>query len=172
MASTMRTMMSERRYVALLRGVTNVPMKPFRDAMEEMGFTDVGSYATSGNLLFSAPGIDSRSLERRITQRLGTDAFVRTRTEMAQVVAQDPLNAIVMFLAHPPMATKRRAFLDLDFEEPFPVLRGKTLYYSYPLLRRGRRTPIDIERTLGVKWTFRTARVAAVLLARLSDRSA
>jgi uncharacterized protein (DUF1697 family) len=146
-------------------------MKPFRDAMEELGFTDVESYATSGNLLFGAPARDTGSLERRIAARLGTQAFVRTRAEMARVVDQDPLGAMVMFLADPPTAAKKRAFLDLDFRDPRPILRGRTIYFSFPLLLRGRRTPFDIERALDVKGTFRTARVTATLLARMSDRA-
>ncbi|HSJ51062.1 MAG TPA: DUF1697 domain-containing protein [Actinomycetota bacterium] len=156
------------RYAALLRAIANLPMKPLRDALEELGFTNVESYATSGNLLFDAPDTGRRSLERRITERLGTDAFVRTRAEMARVVAGDPLLGIVMFLGRPPTAARRRVFLELDFEDPHPVLRGTTLYYSYPLLLRGRRTPFDIERALGVRGTFRTSRVAAILLDRLS----
>jgi uncharacterized protein (DUF1697 family) len=164
-------MVSPRRHVVLLRAITNVPMKPFRDAMEEMGFTDVESYATSGNLLFDARTTDARALERRIGRRLGTDAFVRTRTEMARVVAQDPLDAIVMFLERPPTTARKRAFLDLDVREPRPVLRGRTLYLSYPLLLRGRRTHLDVEDALAVRGTFRTSRVVATLLARMSDRT-
>lgn len=157
--------------MALLRAVTNTPMKPFRDAMESMGFTDVESYATSGNLLFDAPTTDVRSLERGIARRFGTDAFVRTRAEMARVVARDPLGAIVMFLEHAPTAVNRRAFLELDVREPRPVLVGRTVYFSYPLLLRGRRTPVDVESALGVRGTFRTSRVVATLLARMSDRN-
>jgi Protein of unknown function (DUF1697) len=163
-------MTSRRRYVALLRAITNVPMKPFRDAMEDMGFTDVESYATSGNLLFDAPTTDARSLERRIAKRLDTDAFVRTRAEMARVVAQDPLHGIVMFLERAPTPATKRALLALDFVEPHPVLAGRAVYFSYPLLLRGRRTPFDVEDTLGVRGTFRTSRVAAILLDRMSDR--
>jgi uncharacterized protein (DUF1697 family) len=143
-------------------------MQPFRDAMEKMGFTDVESYGMSGNLLFDAPTSDARALECRIAERFGTDAFVRTRTEMAGVVARDPLGEIVMFLARPPTAAKRRAFEDLDVEDPRPVLRGRTLFFSYPLLLRGRRTPLDIEDALGVRGTFRTSRVVRTLLARMS----
>jgi uncharacterized protein (DUF1697 family) len=160
---------SRPRHVALLRAITNVPMKPFRRALEELGFTDVESYATSGNVLFNARASDPAALERRIAGRVGTAAFVRTRTEMARVVAQDPLGAMVMFLAHPPAAAKRHAFLDLDFQEPHPVLRGRTVYISFPLLLRGRRTPFDIERAMDVQGTFRTARVAAALLARMVE---
>src|SRR6266540_1114106 len=164
-------MVSRRRYVVLLRAITNVSMKPFRDAMEEMGFTDVESYATSGNLLFDARTTDARALERRIGRRFGTDAFVRTRTELARVVAQDPLDALVMFLERPPTTARKRAFLDLDVREPRPVLRGRTLYLSYPLLLRGRRTHLNVEDALEVRGTFRTSRVAATLLARMSERT-
>lgn len=160
-----------RRYVALLRAITNVPMKPLRDAMEELGFTEVESYGTSGNLLFDAQEADPRSLEMRIAGRLGTDVFVRTRTEFARVVAQDPIGETIMFLGDPPAAAKKRAFLELDFEEPRPVLRGRTVYLSFPILLPGKRTPFDIERALDVKGTFRTARVAATLLARMAVRS-
>jgi uncharacterized protein (DUF1697 family) len=164
-------MVSRRRYVVLLRAITNVSMKPFRDAMEEMGFTDVESHAASGNLLFDARTTDARALERRIGRRFGTDAFVRTPTEMARVVAQDPLNAIVVFLERPPTTARKRAFLDLDVREPRPVLRGRTLYLSYPLLLRGRRTYLDVEDALAVRGTFRTSRVVATLSARMSDRT-
>jgi hypothetical protein len=74
-----------------------------------------------------------------------------------------------MFLARAPTAARRRAFLALDFEEPRPVLRGRTLYYVYPARRRGRRSPFDLERALGVPGTFRTARVVGRLLALISE---
>jgi uncharacterized protein (DUF1697 family) len=164
-------MVSRRRYVALLRAISNLPMQPFRDAMQDMGFTDVQSYGMSGNLLFDAPPADARALERRIGERFGTDAFVRTRAEIARVVAGDPLDAIVMFLDRPPTAARKRAFLGLDVQAPRPVLRGRTLYFSYPLLLSGRRTPLDVEDALGVRGTFRTSRVVSTLLARLSERT-
>ena len=143
-------------------------MKPFRDAMQEMGFAGVETYGMSGNLLFDAATNDARMLERRIAERFGTDAFVRTRPAMARVVARDPLDAIVMFLEHAPTAANRRAFLGLEFEDPRPVLRGRTLYFSYPVRLRGRRTPLDLERTLGTRGTFRTSRVVATLLTRMA----
>jgi uncharacterized protein (DUF1697 family) len=158
-----------RRYLALLRAITNLPMKPFRDAMQEMGFGDVQSYGMSGNLLFEASTTDARALERRIARRFGTDAFVRTRAELARSVAKDPLQAIVMFLERPPTAAMKRVFAELDIRDPRPLLTGRTLYFSYPLLLRDRRTPLDIEGTLGVRGTFRTSRVVAALLARMSD---
>jgi uncharacterized protein (DUF1697 family) len=137
--------------------------------MQEMGFTGVESYGMSGNLLFDTTTTHTRALEERIAERFGTDAFVRTRTEMAWVVARDPLDAIVMFLERPPTAAMKRVFAELDIRDPRPLLTGRTLYFSYPLLLRDRRTPLDIEGTLGVRGTFRTSRVVAALLARMSD---
>ncbi|HET8525664.1 MAG TPA: hypothetical protein VFM81_03410, partial [Actinomycetota bacterium] len=66
-------------------------------------------------------------------------------------------------------AAKKRAFLDLDVQDPRPVLRGRTLYFAYPLVLRGRRTPLDIEDALGVRGTFRTSRVVRTLLDRMSE---
>jgi hypothetical protein len=76
-----------------------------------------------------------------------------------------------MFLERPPTTARKRAFLDLDVREPRPVLRGRTLYLSYPLLLRGRRTHLDVEDALAVRGTFRTSRVVATLLARMSERT-
>lgn len=119
-----------RRYVVLLRAITNVPMRPFRRALEELGFTDVESCGTSGNLLFNADWSDAPALERRIARRLGKVAFVRTRSALGRVVAGDPFRdrgGVVLFLGRAPTAARRRAFLGLEFEGPRPVLRGRTV---------------------------------------------
>jgi uncharacterized protein (DUF1697 family) len=161
------------RYVVLLRAISNVGMQPFRQALEELGFSDVESYGMSGNLLFNADRSDTAALERCIAARLGAAAFVRTRPELARVVAQDPFRgrpgASVLFLARPPAAARRRAFLRLDFEAPRPVLRGRTLCFVHPARLLGKRTPFDFERALGVEGTARSARVVGQLLARMSE---
>src|SRR5688572_2374268 len=79
-----------RRYVVLLRAITNVRRQPFRQSMGELGFTDVTSYGASGNLLFSADTSDTASLERRIAAHLGVAAFARARAELARAVAENP----------------------------------------------------------------------------------
>lgn len=159
------------RYVALLRAISNVPMQPFRQAMEELGFTAVESYGTSGNLLFSADRSDAAALERRIALRLGTAAFVRGCPELARVAADDPFRgrggASVFFLARPPAAGRRQAFLRLAFEAPRPVLRGRSLFFVHPARLRGKRTPVDFERAFAVPGTARSARVVERLLARM-----
>jgi uncharacterized protein (DUF1697 family) len=156
-----------RRYVVLLRAISNVGMQSFREAMTRLGLTDVESYGMSGNLLFTADDADTALLERRIAAEFGTAAFVRTRSELAKIVHQDPYSSTIVFLAHAPAPAARRAFLQLDFETPRPVLRGRTLFYVYPGTLRGKRTPLDFERVLSVQDTFRSARVVTQLLARL-----
>jgi Protein of unknown function (DUF1697) len=160
------------RYAALLRAISNVGMASFRKAMEELGFAEVESYGMSGNLLFTAHRSDPASLERHIAKRFGTPAFVRTRLELARVVAHDPFRAAVLFLAHPPPAARRRAFMQLDFEVPRPVLERSTLYFVYPARLRGKRGPFDFEAALGVSATARSAGMVGRLLGRMSEQSA
>ncbi len=142
-------------------------MQSFREGMAELGFTDVESYGMSGNLLFNADRSDPASLEHRIAARLGAPALVRTRVELARIVAQDPFGSSILFLARAPTAARRRAFLRLDFEASRPVLRGRTVFFVYPASLRGKRTPLDFERVLGVQGTARSARVVGQLLARM-----
>jgi uncharacterized protein (DUF1697 family) len=161
-----------RRYAALLRAISNVPMAPFRRALEELGLEDVASYATSGNLLFNAPGAAPGELERRITARLDRVTLVRTRTDLARVAAANPFprrtDVVVLFLSRPPAAARRRAFLRSDFQPPAPVIQGRAVYYSWPVRFRGRKSPVDLERQLGVVGTFRSFRMVNRLLAEMT----
>jgi uncharacterized protein (DUF1697 family) len=159
----------KKRYVALLRAIAHVSMDSFRDAMEELGFTEVESYGMSGNLLFNAKGSNIASLEKRITDQFGTPAMVRTDTQLVRVTAQDPFNSAILFLTRAPTASRRRAFLKLDFETPRPDLRGKTIYYQHPARLKGKRGSFDFERELNVLGTARSARVVRQLLARMSN---
>jgi uncharacterized protein (DUF1697 family) len=56
-----------RRYVALLRGISNVRMQTFREALTDLGFTDVESYGRSGNLLFNSHNSDTHQHEDDIS---------------------------------------------------------------------------------------------------------
>jgi Protein of unknown function (DUF1697) len=159
------------RYAAFLRAISNLAMDPFRRTMEDLGFAEVESYGMSGNLLFTAHQADRAALERRIAKRFGTAAFVRTGPELARIVGSDPFRASVLLLSHPPSPSRRRAFAQLDFEEPLPVLRGATLYFLYPARLRGKRGHFDFEVALGVSGTARSTRVLDRVLARMSTQS-
>jgi len=159
------------RYVALLRAIANTPMAPFRDAMAELGFAEVESFGMSGNLIFTADGGAAGAFEPVIAARFGTDAFVRTATEMARTAADHPLRdrpgAAVLFLAAAPSAAKRRALQATPFEGGPPLLKGKALHFAYPARIAGKRGPTDFEQLLGVRGTARSARVVEQLAARM-----
>jgi uncharacterized protein (DUF1697 family) len=156
------------RYVALLRAITHVPMHRFRLGLEELGFMEVESFGMSGNLLFSTSRSGRAALERVITDRLKARAFVRTRAEMHRIVEHDPFASAVLFLDAVP-AARRQAFRRLEFEEPRPVLDGRTVYFVHPARARGSRMTFDFERFLGVAGTARSARVVQSVLRRMTD---
>ena len=159
------------RYVALLRAIANTPMAPFRDAMTDLGFTEVESFGMSGNLIFAADGRAAGEFELQIAARFGTDAFVRTAAEMARTAADHPFRdqagASVLFLASAPTAAGKRALQETAFAGSRPLLKGRTLHFTYPSTLAGRRGPVDFERLLGVRGTARSARVVEQLAARM-----
>ena len=158
----------KKRYVALLRAISNVSMKPFREKMEELGFTDVESYGMSGNLLFNTKGKDLKRLERRLTAQFDTPAILRTDSQLAKVVDQDPFGSSVLFLTRSPTPAKRQAFLQLDFASPAPVIQGKTIYFVHPARLKGKRASFDFEEALGILGTARSARVVRQILALMT----
>lgn len=156
-------------YVALLRAISNVSMDSFRQGMEALRYTAVASYGMSGNLFFQAERSDPAEHERRITAHFGTLAVVRTRADLARIVAHDPFSSTILFLVQTPTAARRYAFQQLDFEPPRPILYGKTVYFVHPSRLREKRSPFDFERALDVQGTARSARVVVQLLARMSE---
>ena len=159
----------KQRYVALLRAITNVSMKPFREKMENLGFTDVERYGMSGNLHFNTKRTDLATLERLISKQFGTPAMVRTSSQLTKVVANDPFGSSILFLTRSPTAAKRRTFLQLDFESPAPLIRGKTIYFVHPARLRGKRVSFDFESALGLLGTARSAQVVRRILALMTE---
>jgi uncharacterized protein (DUF1697 family) len=160
------------RYVALLRAIANVSMAPFREAMEEMGFANVETLGMSGNLLFETDKDDVATIEARIGKRFGTTAILRTAAEMKRAARRNPFGrrdgAAILFLAKAPAAGRRRAFQAIDFEDPPPLLVGKTVFFVHPARLVGKRSPFDFERALDLKGTARSAGVVEQLVERLT----
>ena len=156
-----------RRYVALLRAISNVSMQPFREGMEDLGFTDVVSFGMSGNLLFNSSSGDLLLLEKLVSNRFGTAAVIRKRTELARIVAHDPYKSGILFLTNTPTSAQRREFDKLDFGDPRPALRGRTIFFVYPVIIRDKRTPFDFESALGILGTMRSAGVVKKILEKM-----
>ena len=153
------------RYVALLRAISNVSMAPFREGMEELGYTEVASFGMSGNLIFTADGAGAGidAMEERISRKLGAVAIVRSAKDMARAAKVDRFPgarwSTVIFLARAPTAAERKRFLALDFAEPRPVLKGRDAFYAFPVAIKGKKANVDIEKAIGVTGTQRTMRV-------------
>jgi uncharacterized protein (DUF1697 family) len=163
------------RYVALLRAIANVSMAPFRQAMEEMGFSDVESLGMSGNLLFETGEADVAAMEAQIGGRFRTTAVLRSGPDLKRAVGRNPFGrqdgASVLFLAKEPAAERRRAFQATGFEDPPPLLVGRTIFFVHPTRRAGKRSPFDFERALDLKGTARSAGIVEQLAERLGRRA-
>lgn len=158
--------MPSKDFVAFLRGISNVPMRPFRDALSSIGLEDVVSYGGTGNLLFRAEAdTDCAELRRRVEDAVRVEAFIRSRSEMATLVAKDPFagqHGASVFLSHGPFDRDRiSAFLGDGFAGEAPVVSGAEIYFMHPLRRPGRKGTIDLERELEVRGTMRASRVLA-----------
>jgi uncharacterized protein (DUF1697 family) len=136
--------------ILLLRGVNlgphkRVSMSELRGLLTEAGFSDVRTYVASGNVVLSSPldpAAVAAEVERLIAERFGfdVDVVVRTRDELAEVVARNPLAEVavdpkryqVTFLEQEADAEvlKRLDLLSLEPERLVSV--GRELYTWHP----------------------------------------
>jgi uncharacterized protein (DUF1697 family) len=137
------------RHVVLLRGVNLGPrnrigMADLRAALADAGFADVKTYLQSGNVVLSSkkrPDTVARECSQLVADRFAHDVavVVRTRGELADVVARDPLRKTsdpkryqVTFLSKEPSAeiVDELAALAVDGEKLAHV--GRELYAWHP----------------------------------------
>jgi uncharacterized protein (DUF1697 family) len=136
--------------ILLLRGVNlgphkRVSMPALRALLTEGGFADVRTYVASGNVVLSSsdsPASVATEGERLIAERFGfdVDVIVRTRDELAEVVARNPLAGEaddpkryqVTFLEEEiaPQALERLDLVSLEPERLVSV--GRELYTWHP----------------------------------------
>jgi uncharacterized protein (DUF1697 family) len=159
------------RYAAFLRGVSpmNAKMPALKRAFEAVGFTEVKTVLSSGNVVFTARRASESALQRRaeaaMQERLG-HAFltiVRPVEMLQEMLASDPYHAfrlepsakrIVTFLRDEPTA---RVALpeELDGARLLAV-RGRELFAAYVPSPRGAAFMTLIERRFGKEVTTRT----------------
>jgi uncharacterized protein (DUF1697 family) len=91
------------RYLALLRGINvggrnRIPMADLKQAVEDLGYNDVGTFIQSGNVLFDARGSAeslASALEAMLPRRFQLDSgeimvLVLTHDRLASIVNQAP----------------------------------------------------------------------------------
>ena len=158
-------------------------MAGLRDLLTSLGYDDVRTYLQSGNVVLTSgasPRRLQRKLEQELTTNLGLDTqvIVRTRDELADVIARDPLGGVadnpsrylVSFLSAEPNPQIVR---ELGAEDVAPeqfVISGREIYAWHPDgLQRSPLGKLLSERRLGVTATARNWNTVTKLL-DLADR--
>jgi uncharacterized protein (DUF1697 family) len=172
------------RHIVLLRGINlprhkRISMPELRGALEAAGFRDVETYVQSGNVVLSsraAPKTLARKVERAIEDAFGldVDVVVRTRDELADVVARDPFGKAasdpkrfqVTFLAERPDADVLAKLEASAAGGERLVASGRELYTWHPNgVGRSRLAALLAGSRLGVTATARNWTTVTTLLA-------
>jgi uncharacterized protein (DUF1697 family) len=138
------------RHIALLRGINlgshnRVSMPELRELLGGHGHRDVATLVQSGNIVLTSrlsPRRLERDLQKQIADGLGVDTpvVVRTRDELADVIARDPLGNVVdnpklyqvTFLAEEPSPELAQELTEADVAPERLVLDGRELYTWHP----------------------------------------
>jgi uncharacterized protein (DUF1697 family) len=176
------------RQIALLRGINvgrhnRVAMGDLRALLVKLGYGDVRTYVQSGNIVLDSdakPERLGRELEKHIADNLGVapQIVVRTRDELADVVARNPLADVadelklyqVSFLSGEldPDVVAELAGVDVAPERV--VVSGREIYAWHPEgIQRSPLVKLLSERRLGVTATARNWRTVTTLLAMADE---
>jgi uncharacterized protein (DUF1697 family) len=161
------------RYVVLLRGVNvggnrKLQMRELRQMLAAAGYGEARTHLQSGNVILDSRASAAR-LVRDLEELLGVQVVVRTRDELASVVARDPFSEIatdgsryfVTFLSGDPKAD---GGLDSGGGELF-VVSGREIYAWLPEgIGRSQRAKLLTEQKLGVVPTTRNWNTVTKLL--------
>ena len=138
------------RQIAFLRGVNLGPsrrlaMADLRALLTDLGYDDARTLLQSGNVVLTATATSAaleRRLEREIASALGleTEVIVRTRAELAQVVARNPLEDVadnpsrylVTFLRRPPAKAALRELSAAELGNEAYAASGREVYSWHP----------------------------------------
>lgn len=169
--------------IVFLRGINlgkarRVQMAALRELLADGGHENVRTFLQSGNVILEGRSTGAkleRELERQLAAGLGfpVDVFVRTRAELAAVVARNPLASVakdptkylVTFLREKlePAVARRLQALDIGPEQL--VVGGRELYTWHPggLARTELRKHLT-DRVLGVSSSGRNWSTVTKLL--------
>ena len=138
------------RYAVLLRGINlgrarRVGMADLRDLLPEHGYGNVGTLLQSGNVVLDteqSAGELGPAIELAIERRFGfaVDVILRSRDELARVVATNPLREaatdgskyIVAFMAEPPASPVDDVLQGVDLGGDRYAVHGAEMYIWCP----------------------------------------
>jgi uncharacterized protein (DUF1697 family) len=171
------------RQIVLLRGINvgghrRVAMADLRALLQDAGYGEVATLGQSGNVVLSAelePERLGAQLEGQIEEGLGVQAkiVVRTRAQLAAVVAYDPLGEIaedmkryqVSFLSAAPTAEAMSKLATVDVAPERWVHRDREIYAWHPVgVHSSPLAKLLTDRRLGVTATARNWNTVTKLL--------
>ena len=175
--------------IVLLRGINlgarnRIAMPKLRDALDEAGFDDARTYLQSGNVVLSS-GLSAAKLadkcSRLIKKQFGLDidVVVRTRAQVAKVVALDPLGEVasnpkryqVSFLDGKISRETVKKLEAVALESERFVVHGREVYAWHPAgVARSKLWALLAGRGLGVTATSRNWTTVTKLL-ELADEN-
>jgi uncharacterized protein (DUF1697 family) len=169
--------------IALLRGINlgahnRIPMAELRALLAELGYPDARTLVQSGNIVLGAdasPDALAAELEGAIGERFAvqTPVVVRTRKELAAVVALDPLGDVaeehklyqVSFLSGEPDRAAVAKIAQEDFAPERFVHVGREIYAWHPGgIHKSRLARMLSDKRLGVVATARNWKTTTKLL--------
>jgi uncharacterized protein (DUF1697 family) len=170
--------------IVLLRGINigpnnRIAMPALRAALEEAGFGDVRTYVQSGNVVLTSRAGAAKvaaTVERVIADSFALEipVVVRTRAELANVVARDPLADVatnpkryqVTFLAKKLAAATVEKLEATAVEGERLVVSGREAFAWHPEgLARSKLAALLAGRSLGTTATARNWTTVTTLLA-------
>jgi uncharacterized protein (DUF1697 family) len=158
-------------------------MAELRGLLEEAGYEGARTHLQSGNVVLSSrlpPRKLEAQLERQLADGLGMDVrvLVRTRAELAKVVAHDPLGSVatngsrylVSFLSKKLPAKVARELEQAELAPAQLAVHGREIYAWYPDgSQRSPAAKLLDDRRLGVVSTARNWNTVTKLLELLGD---
>jgi uncharacterized protein (DUF1697 family) len=178
-----------KRYIVLLRGINvgghrRIAMADLRAVLTRLGYESPRTHLQSGNVVVSSTQ-SAKQVQGDIEHGLaaefggGIEVFVRTRNELADAIANDPLGTIVdnpsryfvTFLSGKPDPAVVQAAMEADVGGERFVVVGSVIYTWYPTgLSDSKLAKLLSEKRLGVRATARNWNTLTKLLA-LADEA-
>ncbi|HWN99785.1 MAG TPA: DUF1697 domain-containing protein [Blastocatellia bacterium] len=177
------------KYVAFLRAINvgghTVKMDELRGLFEALGFSKVETFIASGNVIFDSSSRNTKSLEKKVEAHLQDSlgyevaTFIRSIAELQAVARYMPFSEAelkvetnslyVAFLAGEPgdKATQKLMSFMTEFDD-FHVSGREAYWLCRTMLRESAFSMARLEKTLGMKATFRNSTTLKKLAAKYS----
>jgi uncharacterized protein (DUF1697 family) len=177
------------KYVAFLRAINvgghTVTMNQLRLLFESLGFSRVGTFIASGNVIFESPSKSTKVLEKKIEgvlhEALGyhVATFIRSSVELEAIAKYQPFNAAklkaegsilyIAFLADRPGEEAKKKQLSYSTKiDNLHVSEREVYWLCRTTISESAFSGARLEKTLGMQATLRNSTTVKKLAVRYS----